>query len=60
MKHILSLLLLVGYVVAEDNTLDSHNISFSTTEGTWMSVDISPNDKTIAFDLLGLNFLFFW
>ena len=57
MKHILSLLLLVGYVVAEDNTLDSHNISFSTTEGTWMSVDISPNDKTIAFDLLGHIYL---
>ncbi|MDP6202340.1 MAG: hypothetical protein QF616_08950, partial [Candidatus Marinimicrobia bacterium] len=57
MKHILSLLLLVGYVVAEDNTLDSHNISFSTTEGTWMSVDISPNAKTIAFDLLGHIYL---
>lgn len=28
-------------------------ISFSTNEGTWMSVDVSPDGKTIAFDLMG-------
>ena len=28
-------------------------INFSTTEGTWTSVDISPDGQTIAFDLLG-------
>lgn len=28
-------------------------IKFNTNEGTWMSVDISPDGKTIAFDLMG-------
>lgn len=28
-------------------------VKFTTTEGTWMSVDISPDGKTIAFDLMG-------
>jgi len=28
-------------------------IEFTTDEGTWMSVDISPDGKTIVFDLLG-------
>ena len=29
-------------------------LSFDTSEGTLISVDISPNGKTIAFDLLGI------
>lgn len=28
-------------------------VKFTTKEGTWMSVDISPDGKTIAFDLMG-------
>jgi Tol biopolymer transport system component/dihydroorotase-like cyclic amidohydrolase len=28
------------------------DIEFSTTEGTWMSVDVSPDGETIVFDLL--------
>jgi Tol biopolymer transport system component len=28
-------------------------IKFNTKEGTWVSVDISPDGKTIAFDLMG-------
>jgi imidazolonepropionase-like amidohydrolase/Tol biopolymer transport system component len=28
-------------------------ISFETTEGTWMNLDVSPDGKEIVFDLLG-------
>jgi len=27
--------------------------SFTTTEGTWMNLDVSPNGQTIVFDMLG-------
>ena len=29
------------------------DISFTTTEGTWMSIDVSPDGSTIVFDILG-------
>jgi len=28
-------------------------VAFTATEGTWMNLDVSPDGKTIAFDLLG-------
>ncbi len=30
-----------------------HDINIDTKTGTWMSLDVSPDGKTIAFDLLG-------
>src|SRR6202166_3635017 len=30
-----------------------HKITFSTDEGTWLSLDVSPDGKTIVFELLG-------
>ena len=40
---------------AEINTPrpDARKISFETSEGTWMSVDASPDGASLVFDLLG-------
>ena len=29
------------------------SVEFDTDEGTWMNVDVAPDGKEIAFDLLG-------
>jgi len=31
----------------------TRTVEFTTTEGSWMSVDISPDGQTLVFDLLG-------
>jgi imidazolonepropionase-like amidohydrolase/Tol biopolymer transport system component len=31
----------------------TQKLAFDTTEGTWMNVDVSPDGRQIAFDLLG-------
>ncbi|MBS0416907.1 MAG: PD40 domain-containing protein [Proteobacteria bacterium] len=30
-----------------------HDVEFSVTEGSWMSVDVSPDGSSLVFDLLG-------
>jgi Tol biopolymer transport system component/imidazolonepropionase-like amidohydrolase len=32
---------------------DARHLTFDTREGTWMSVDVSPDGGTLVFDLLG-------
>jgi len=32
---------------------DSREIDINVESGTWMSLDVSPDGKTIAFDMLG-------
>ncbi|WP_234572036.1 amidohydrolase family protein [Rhodohalobacter sp. 614A] len=36
---------------------ESKEISFETTEGTWMNLDVSPDGEEIVFDLLGNIFV---
>ncbi len=53
--------LLTGTLVAQDKAPwevtqprgKTRSIAFTTTEGTWMSVDQSPNGQWLVFDLLG-------
>ena len=36
-----------------DPPLESREVAINVDEGTWMSLDVSPNGRRIAFDLLG-------
>jgi len=37
----------------ETATGPTRELSFETTQGTWMSLDVSPDGRSLAFDLLG-------
>jgi len=37
----------------EDTGQPFRDVEFTLTEGTWMSVDVSPDGSTLVFDLLG-------
>lgn len=39
--------------VANPEGIPYTGVEFSVTEGTWMNLDLSPDGKTLAFDLLG-------
>ncbi|MGI8844313.1 MAG: TolB family protein, partial [Gemmatimonadaceae bacterium] len=42
-----------GSVKAELPLKPTRTASFTTTEGSWVSLDLSPNGQTIVFDLVG-------
>ena len=42
----------VGLDINEPRS-DARRIAFDATEGTWMSVDVSPDGRSLVFDLLG-------
>lgn len=40
-------------LLAVPASAQSHHISFATDEGTWMSLDVSPDGRTLIIELLG-------
>ena len=62
MKYIIILNLITGLLFSREKPdslgnelplVSTRTISFNTTEGTWMSLDVSPDGKSIIFDLVG-------
>ena len=60
----LAFLASLGWTKEEKNGWDvnnpskeTYNITLHTREGTWMSVDVSPDGKSVVFDMLGDLFL---
>jgi len=59
MKILLLMLMYCASAIASDkwNTAEQHipadTIQFESDEGTWMNLDVSPDGKWIAFDMLG-------
>ena len=62
MKKTLTIISIISFLLAEEkadslgNNLPlkpNRSISFTTDEGTWMSLDGSPDGKSIIFDLVG-------
>lgn len=43
--------------VSEPDLGETTNVTFTTNEGTWMNLDVSPDGSHIVFDLLGDIFL---
>jgi len=67
-SFVLTICLLITPLLAQDNDdsdkwditthrADYTEISFNTTEGTWMNLDVSPDGQEIVFDLLGNIYL---
>ncbi|MCC7131007.1 MAG: PD40 domain-containing protein, partial [Gemmatimonadales bacterium] len=48
---LLAALVALGITTAAPRELPAQ--TFETTEGTWLSVDVSPDGGTLVFDLLG-------
>ena len=56
LKSIFLIFCTISFLFSQSDPLPlkpTKNISFSTDEGTWMNIDVSPDGKHIVFDLLG-------
>jgi Tol biopolymer transport system component len=54
LKVLIAMALVASPVIAAPNAANpaAQQVEFPLTEGTWMSIDVSPDGRTIAFDLL--------
>lgn len=58
LRHLLGLALTTMLPVASASAqpapaAELRTLSFSTGEGTWVSLDVSPDGRTLVFELLG-------
>ena len=56
---LIALTLIAGAAQAQPDLplTPTRHVAFDTHQGTWMSLDVSPNGKTLIFDILGHLFL---
>lgn len=47
------LILILGCGCSPQSSSPTTTVDFEVTEGTYLSFDVSPDSKTIVFDLLG-------